>query len=94
MLSLTPTPGLLLPPLLERLQDRFASFLYLLLNDTTGVEERFTFIPVLLLFWLVASLLSAPLSHLTARLLGSSAELRKSTGIAFSIAAMAVSSSG
>ena len=88
MLSSTLAPGLLLPPLLERLQDRFASFLFLLRNDTTGVEERFTLIPMVLGLWLVASLLSAPLSHLIARLLGSSAELRESTGIAFTIAAI------
>jgi hypothetical protein len=80
--------ALLLPPLLDRLQDRFASFLFLLRNDTTGVEERFRFVPILLLCWLLANLLGAPLTHLVARFFGSSAELRKSTGNAFAIAAI------
>ena len=88
MLSPTLPPALLLPPLLERLQDRFASFLFLLRNDTTGVEERFAFAPVLLLLWLLASLLSSPLSHLAARILGSQADLRKSAGAALGIAAI------
>ena len=88
MLSLHAAPAVLLPPLFERLQERFSSFLFLLFNDTTGLDERFRFVPVLLIAWLIAALLSAPLSHLAARLFGSGAELRQSTGTAFAIAAI------
>lgn len=86
MFLLHALPALASPPILDRLQDRFASFLFLLQNDTTGLEERFRYVPALLLAWLLASLLTAPLSHLAARLLGSGAELRSSVGVAFSIA--------
>lgn len=68
----------LAPDLLGRLSRRFSSLLYVLLNDTTGVEERWRLAPVLLGAWLAGTLVASPISHALARLLGSSAELRKS----------------
>jgi hypothetical protein len=80
--------GLAAPELLERLQRRFASFVFLLTNDTTGVEERARLVPFLLGAWILASLVAGPASHLTARLLGSSAEMRRSAGTAIGIGAL------
>lgn len=83
--------GLLLAPdLLERLSRRFSNLLFVLLNDTTGVEERWRLAPVLLGAWLVGTLVASPVAHGLARLLGSSAELRKSAGTALWIAAVQV----
>lgn len=78
------------PGVLDRLARRFHSFVFLLTNDTAGVEERAGWRLPLLVAWLAVAFVASPACLLALRLLGKSAELRRVAGVAVGVAAIQV----